>query len=290
LDGLAAEIGRDAITVVVEGKGSGLGDFALGAVEESLTQLQGIDGTGSRSGVLAEALEGRLAGLGVELGMVDDLKPGQEGLIEEREGRDGGRGEFGKQVGLDKLEEALDLATAFGIVRGTEDALDAQGSADSVELVGLVDATPIDVDGKGATIAQDSTLEAIFHTGELLIPIELSVRDQTRMIIKKGEKKDLALAVGISGIGEIGAVHRVGLPQVAKVRTFEAAIGFGTLLGQELGSGGTAAGELAAQSARSNARFGDGVGGVEREDADDGAGRTEGLLTFEGLGPVEGLG
>jgi len=138
------------------------------------------------------------------------------------------------------------LAAAFGVVGSAGDTLDAEAGADGVELVGLVDAALVDVDGKGAAIAQDGALETVLHTGELLVPVELGVGDQARVIVEEGKEKDLALAVGVSGIGEIGAVHGVALPQVAKVAALETAVGLGTLLGQELGGGGATAGELAA--------------------------------------------
>jgi hypothetical protein len=105
IDGLAAQVSRDAVAVVVEGEGGGLGDLALIAVKECLAKLCGVDGTGGSGGVLAEALgpsaqgrrafEGSLASLGVELGMVDHLNPGQERFVELAEGGDRGVGEFG---------------------------------------------------------------------------------------------------------------------------------------------------------------------------------------------------
>jgi len=115
------------------------------------------------------------------------------------------------------------------------------------------------------------------------------VSDVLIRVVEKGEQKDLALAIWIARVGEIGAVHGVTLPQVAKVGTLETTVGLGTLLGQELGGGSATAGELAAQGTGSEAGFGDGVGSVEGKDADDGAGGAEGLLAFEGLGPIEGL-
>jgi hypothetical protein len=48
----------------------------------------------------------------VDLAVVNDLEPGQERLVELGQRGDGGRGEFGQKVGLDELEEALDLAPA----------------------------------------------------------------------------------------------------------------------------------------------------------------------------------
>ena len=95
LDDLAAQVGGDAVAVAVEGKGGGLGDLARLAVEESLAQFLGVDRAGGGSGVLAEAFEGRLAGLGVELAVVDDLQPGQERFVELGQGGDGGVGQFG---------------------------------------------------------------------------------------------------------------------------------------------------------------------------------------------------
>jgi hypothetical protein len=180
------------------------------------------------------------------------------------------------------------LAAAFGVIGGTEDTLNAKASADGVELMGSVDTALVDVDGNGATVAQDGAFEAILHTRKLLVPVELGVRNQACVIVES-EEKDLALAVGIDGVGEIGTVHSVALPQVAKVGTLEAAVGFGTLFGEELGGSRATAGELAAQGTWGDAGFGDRVGGVEGEDADDGAGGAERLLPFEDLGAVEGF-
>ena len=82
LDGLAAQVGGNAIAVVVEGKGGSFGDLARSAVEKGLTKLLGVDGAGGGSGVLAEAFEGGLAGFGMTFGVIDDLDPGQEGFVE----------------------------------------------------------------------------------------------------------------------------------------------------------------------------------------------------------------
>jgi hypothetical protein len=74
------------------------------------------------------------------------------------------------------------------------------------------------------------------------------------------------------------------------VGALKAAVGLGTLLGQELGGRRVAQGELAAQGAGGNRLLGDGLGAVQAEGLDDGAGRAVGLLPFEGFGPVEGFG
>jgi hypothetical protein len=147
---------------------------------------------------------------------------------------------------LDELEKALDLAAAFGVVGGAQDTLDAEGGADGVELVGPVDAALVDVDGEGASVAQDSALEAVLHAGELLVPVELGVRNQARVVVQESKEEHLALLIRFCGIGEVGAVHGVALPQVAEMGALEAAVGFGALLGQELGGGRATAGKLAA--------------------------------------------
>jgi hypothetical protein len=92
-----------------------------------------------------------------------------------------------------------------------------------------------------------------------------------KWIIEESKEKGLALAVGIRRIGQKGAVHGIALPQVAEVAALKAAVGFGPLFGEELGSGRATAGELATQSTRGDTGFRDRVGGVKREDADDGA-------------------
>ena len=196
----------------------------------------------------------------------------------------------GKKVGLDELEEALDFAPALGVVGRAQDALDAQGGADGVELLGGVDLALVDVDGQGAAVAEHGPFEAILQAGELLVPVELGVGDQAGVVVEEGEEEDLALLVGVGRVGQLGAVHGVALPQVAKVGALEAAVGLGPLLGQELGRRGVAQGQLAAQGAGRNRLLGDGLRGVHAQGLDDGAGRAVGLLALEGFGPVEGLG
>jgi hypothetical protein len=127
-NGLTAQVGGDAVAVSTEGKSGGLGDFAMVAMEKGLTEFLRVGGTGGRGWVLAEPFEGRLTSLSVEFAMIDDLDPGQERLVQLVQGGDRRVSEFGQKIGLDELEEAFDLPAAFGIVRSTEDALDAQAS------------------------------------------------------------------------------------------------------------------------------------------------------------------
>jgi len=289
LDPLAAQVSGNRVAIAVKGNGGRLVDFALGAVEESLAQFLRVGGACGGSGVLTDSFERGLTGLGVEFAVVYDLDPGQQGFVELGEGGDGGASEFGQKVGLNELEETLDLASAFGIVGSAEDALDAESGADGVQMLGNINLGSVHVDGQGAAVAQDGAFEAILHTGQLLVPVELSVRDEAGVIVEEGKEECLALLVGVGRIGEIRAVHSVPLPQVAKVSAFETAIGFGALLDEELGGGGAAAGQLAAQGARGNAFFGDRVGLVEGQYLDDGTSGTEGLLPLEGLGPVESV-
>jgi hypothetical protein len=148
----------------------------------------------------------------MELAVVDHLDPGQERLVELVERGDGGASQFRQEVGLDELEEPLDLAATFGIVGRAQDALHTEGGTDGVEVLGGVDLAPIDVESEGAPVAQEGALEAVLHTRELFVPVELGVGDETGVVVEEGEEEGLALAVGISRIGEIGTVHRVTLP------------------------------------------------------------------------------
>jgi hypothetical protein len=75
-----------------------------------------------------------LAGLGVEFTMVNDLDPGEERFVELRQSGHGRECEFGQKIRLDEAEETLDFSASFGIVGGTENALDAQSSADGILL------------------------------------------------------------------------------------------------------------------------------------------------------------
>jgi hypothetical protein len=66
---------------------------------------------GLPQGRLAEAVERRLAGFGVDLAVVDDLDPGQQALVEVVQGvHRGGGGQLGQEIGADEAEEAFDLA------------------------------------------------------------------------------------------------------------------------------------------------------------------------------------
>ena len=80
-------------------------------------------------------------------GVVDNLQPGQEGLVEQGQGVDRGGSQFGEKVGLDEAEEALDLAPPLRVVGGAQDTLDAQAGADGIELLGSVDLALVGVDG-----------------------------------------------------------------------------------------------------------------------------------------------
>jgi hypothetical protein len=219
--------------------------------------------------------------------VVHDLDPGQERFVELRQSGHGRKREFGQKIGLDETEETLDFSATFRVVGSAKDALDAQSGADGVHMLGGVDLTPVDVDGQGTAIAQDGALETILHARKLFVPIKLRVRDEARVIVKKGKEKGLSLMFGIRGIGKIGAVHRVALPEIAKVETLKAAIGLGALLGAQPNGGGASEGELAAQGAGSDVGFRDWIGVIEFEQLDDGSRGAVGLLALERLGPVE---
>jgi hypothetical protein len=289
-DGLAAQISGDLVAVALEREGGGFGDVAPGVVEEGLAELRRIDRPGAGGGVLAVAFERRLTDFGVEFAVVNDFDPGQEGLVELGQGGDRRAGQFGQEVGLDELEETFDLAPAFGGIGRAEDALDAEGGADGVEVLGGVDFALVDVDSQRAAIAGDGAFEAVFHARELFVPVELGVRDEAGVVVEEGKEESLALLVGIGWVGQPGAIHGVTLPEVAEVRALKATVGLGTLLSEELGCGGATLSQVAAQGAGRDAGFGDGVGLVQPEDVGDGAARAVGLLAFEGFGPIEGWG
>jgi len=75
-------------------------------------------------------------------------------------------------------------------------------------------------------------------------------------------------------------MHSIALPEVAEVVSFKAAVGLGALLVEELSRGGVAQSQVSTQSAWGNLLLRDGVGSVEGEYLDDGAGRAAGLLSF----------
>ena len=107
------------------------------------------------------------------------------------------------------------------------------------------------------------------------------------MIVDEGKREYLPFLIRVSRIGEIGAVHRVPLPEVAEVRPFKAPVGLGALRGEELRRGGVAPGQMTPQRARREGLLGDGIGMIEQERPDDRAGGALRLFTFERLRAVE---
>jgi hypothetical protein len=109
------------------------------------------------------------------------------------------------------------------------------------------------------------------------------------VIVDEGKEKHLSFLIGVSRIGEIGAVHGIALPEVAEVGSFEAPIGLGALLAEELSRGSIAEGQVAAECTGRDGLLWDGIGLVEGEDVDDGAGGAVRLLALERLSAIEGL-
>jgi hypothetical protein len=131
-------------------------------------------------------------------------------------------------------------------------------------------------------------LEAVFEARELLVPVELGVDDQAGVVVEEGIEEGLALSIGVSRVGQSGAVHGVRLPQVAEVVALEAAE---DPVGRDQAAGGsTAGGQVAAQGAGGNRGFGGRAGRVALKDGGDGAGGAGGEFALEGFGAVEGVG
>jgi hypothetical protein len=68
------------------------------------------------------------------------------------------------------------------------------------------------------------------------------VGDETRVVVDEGKQEHLPFLVRVGRIGEIGTVHGIALPEVAEMIAFEAPIGLGALLVEELRCGGVAEG------------------------------------------------
>jgi len=200
----------------------------------------------------------------------------------------GGTGELGQEVRAHKAKEALDLALGLWGVGSRQNALDAEGGAGGVELVGAVDAALVGVDGHRAAVAGDGPFETVLQAGELLVPVELGVGYQPGVIVEEGEEKGLSLGLWVGGVSQLGAVEGVRLPQVAEMLALEAAKGSGTL--GEACAGSAAGGQVAAQGARSDALFANWAGILPLQDVHDGARGAGGQLAFEGLGAVQGFG
>ena len=199
----------------------------------------------------------------------------------------GGEDQLWEKVRAHKAKEALDLALGLWGVGSRQDALDAEGGAGGVELVGAVDATLVGVDGHRAAVAGDGPFETVLQAGELLVPVELGVGNQPRMVVEEGEEKGLALGLRVGGVSQLGAVEGIRLPQVAEMLALEAAEGSGTL--GEACPGSAAGGQVAAQGARSDTLFANRAGILPLQDVHDGARGAGGQLAFEGLGAVQGF-
>lgn len=127
--------------------------------------------------------------------------------------------------------------------------------------MGAIDGPLVGVDSQGTAIAGDGALEAVFEARELLVPVELAVGNEAGVVVEEGEEDSLALGGWVGRVGELRAVHGVGLPQVAEVAALEAAedsVGFEQAKGRRSPDG-----QLTTQSARGDVLFGDGAGPVE---------------------------
>jgi hypothetical protein len=103
--------------------------------------------------------------------------------------------------------------------------------------------------GRKFPCTEDGVFETVFHTGKLFVPVELGMGDEAGMVVEKSEQKDLARFVRVGGVGDLGAVHGIALPQVAKVVALEATVGLGALFAEELRGGGVSSRELATEGA-----------------------------------------
>ena len=200
----------------------------------------------------------------------------------------GGEDQLWEKVRAHKAKEALDLALGLWGVGSRQDALDAEGGAGGVELVGAVDAALVGVDGQGAAVARDGPFEAVLEARQLLVPVELGVGYQPGVIVEEGEEKGLSLGLWVGGVSQLGAVEGVRLPQVAEMLALEAAEGGSPF--EQARPGGSAGGQVAAQGARSDALFANWAGILPLQDVHDGARGAGGQLAIEGLGAVQGLG
>ncbi len=208
----------------------------------------------------------------MHLAMVDHFNPGQQGLVEFTQGDEVGLLHFGQEIGADKAEEALHLALSFGIVRAGQDAFNAHCGAGGIELMGAVDRALVNVNSQRRAVAQNAAPKAVFQTRQLLIPVELSVRNEAGVVVNEGKEEGLPFLVEVGRIGQIGAVQGVALPKVAKSAALKTAVGFGRL-GEGQQRGGRASFcQLTAQGAFRQLPFGDGIFRIQFQDADDGAG------------------
>ena len=162
--------------------------------------------------------------------MIDHFEPGQQALIELGQAGQVGRFEFGQEIGPNEAKKAFDFAASFRVVRGAQNALDAEAGTDHIKLLGGVDTAAIDIDRPRQAIADNGPFETILHAGQLLVPVKLGVRHQAGMVVEESKEEDLTGLVGLSRIRQPGAVHSIALPQVAKGRALKTTIGLGSLL------------------------------------------------------------
>jgi hypothetical protein len=138
-------------------------------------------------------------------------------------------------------------------------------------------------------VAKDGALETVLHPWELFVPRELRVRDEAGVVIDEGKQKHLPFLARVGRVRDVGTVHGITLPEVAEVVSFEAAVGLGPLLVEELSRGGVAGSQVSTQSAWGDVLLRDGIGLVKGENLDNGTGGPVGLLALERLSTIEGL-
>ena len=111
------------------------------------------------------SLFGGLAGVGVDSRVVADFEPGGEGAIELVEGEQGAGSDFGFELALSGLEEALDEAAGGGVSRGTMPEADRNLVAGDLQALGMVDLGVVEIELKRGAMGGERS-----EPGRLLTP------------------------------------------------------------------------------------------------------------------------
>jgi hypothetical protein len=224
-DGGVAQVagGFEALVVVVEGVVGA--DFAGAFEEEEFVVVGVVVEAADEVEVEAEAVDGFHAEGAVFAGVVGGFDPLGELVVELVEVVDVAE-IADEELVADGAKEAFDFAFGGTISDGGVDEDGAEPRADEAKFFGGVVGTVVDVDGFGDAAFVEGGLEAFEEVGGVICGVKGAVGDDAGGVVDEADEEGFG-GVAFVAVGEVGAVHGVGLPEVVGVGFGEGEAGFG---------------------------------------------------------------
>jgi hypothetical protein len=143
---------------------------------------------------------------GLVIGLITPLF---EPLVQVRQ-RQGGR-KKGEKLHSQRFEKAFNFTFSFRAIRGAMDQGDAERGGGMSELVRTIGRPIVDVDFSWESSFAQRLDQTIGQVSEVFLQIELSMGNQTGMVIQKGKEKTFSY---LSVNDHRRPMHAVGLPEI----------------------------------------------------------------------------